>query len=447
MSIDGKKTGYMKLERTFEPERVTTTETVVIDINRGSSNIAVETIDQSIETLDGRPLAFTARQSISNSQTEIRARITNGQIDATISTAGEQQSKQFAWPSGALLVNGLREHMLSRGLQAGMQTTLKSFLPGSLAAAETVILVHGKEIVDLFGLESELWKVEQTITLDEENESRAIAWVTDEYNIKKMRFSIMGMTLETTACPKACALSESEPTTFFVQSFAASPRPLSDAEQAGVLSYQLEAINSESAIRLPESDEQRVNQNRSGIELVIGSGSNSQFPKPVAADYLGPTRWLQSDAEAVIRLAHKARGSARKSLPTMLSLERFVGEYVVDKNLSVGYASALEVVKDRSGDCTEHAILLAALGRALGIPTRIATGIAYVDSWLGAEQTFVPHAWTQALIGEDWVSFDAALGRYDAGHIALSHGDGDPLGFFSAVNTLGNLRITSVTAQ
>ena len=128
----------------------------------------------------------------------------------------------------------------------------------------------------------------------------------------------------------------------------------------------------------------------------------------------------------------------------MEKLEDFVSSYVSDKNLSVGYASALEVSQTRSGDCTEHALLLAGLGRALGIPTRVATGMAYVENWLGTQNAFVPHAWTQAFVGGKWVSYDAALSGFDAGHIALSYGDGDPWKFYEAANTIGNFDIEHV---
>ncbi|HOV59022.1 MAG TPA: transglutaminase-like domain-containing protein, partial [Rhodanobacteraceae bacterium] len=111
-----------------------------------------------------------------------------------------------------------------------------------------------------------------------------------------------------------------------------------------------------------------------------------------------------------------------------------------------GYASALEVVKTREGDCTEHAVLLAALGRALGIPTRVVDGLAYTGRFGTAERVFVPHAWVQAWVDGHWRSYDAALNGFDAGHIALSVGDGDPWRFYAGLSTLGNLRLQQVEA-
>ena len=132
--------------------------------------------------------------------------------------------------------------------------------------------------------------------------------------------------------------------------------------------------------------------------------------------------WLQSDAPPIVKLAADAVGDAKTPREQMQRLETFVRGYITNKNLSVGYASALEVAKNPEGDCTEHAVLLAALGRARGIATRVVDGLAYVDSYAGNRYVFVPHAWAQAYVDGHWQSFDAALPGFDAGHIALSVG-------------------------
>src|SRR4029079_11917685 len=141
--------------------------------------------------------------------------------------------------------------------------------------------------------------------------------------------------------------------------------------------------------------------------------------------------WLQSDAPEIVALAKKAVGDSTAPRARMQKLEEFVRAYIRTKDLSVGYASALEVARRPEGDCTEHAVLLAALGRASGIATRVVDGVVYVDSYAGHEHVFVPHAWAQAFVDGRWRSYDAALHGFDAGHVALSFGDGDPWRFFA----------------
>ena len=90
---------------------------------------------------------------------------------------------------------------------------------------------------------------------------------------------------------------------------------------------------------------------------------------------------------------------------------RFVSLYVSNKNFSVGFASASEVARKREGDCTEHGILLASLGRAMGIPSRVVSGLVYVDELKGVEKAMVYHMWTQFFLKGRWVNFDPALGK------------------------------------
>ncbi|MBU6282385.1 transglutaminase-like domain-containing protein, partial [bacterium] len=69
------------------------------------------------------------------------------------------------------------------------------------------------------------------------------------------------------------------------------------------------------------------------------------------------------------------------------------------------------------GDCNEHAVLLAALGRAAGIPSRVAAGAMYADG------AFLYHAWTEFWLGS-WVSADAVFRQMptDATHVKLVEG-------------------------
>ena len=111
-----------------------------------------------------------------------------------------------------------------------------------------------------------------------------------------------------------------------------------------------------------------------------------------------------------------------------------------------GHFSALETLERRSGDCTESAVLLAALGRAAGIPTRVANGLAYSRArYHGVSNVFMPHSWTLAWVEGRWRSFDLALDTFDSSHIALTIGDGDARSVSAASQLAGLLRWESMT--
>jgi transglutaminase-like putative cysteine protease len=172
-------------------------------------------------------------------------------------------------------------------------------------------------------------------------------------------------------------------------------------------------------------------------------------PQVLAA--LKPNAFLQSEDKTIVQLARQAIGDANDAAEAVRRIEAFVAGHVRNKDLSVGYASAAEVASTRQGDCTEHALLAAALCRAVGIPAKVVTGLAYVQEFGGVKNCFGGHAWTAAYVGGQWIGLDAAFkgtgrGGYDAGHIALAVGDGEPGDFFGLATTLGRFTIEKVTA-
>ena len=82
--------------------------------------------------------------------------------------------------------------------------------------------------------------------------------------------------------------------------------------------------------------------------------------------------------------------------------------------------NALETLANRVGDCNEHAVLLAALARAAGIPAQIEAGLVYLKG------RFFYHAWNTLYVG-NWVTADAVTGDMpaDVTHIRLVFGEAD----------------------
>ncbi|MEN6401121.1 MAG: transglutaminase-like domain-containing protein, partial [Armatimonadia bacterium] len=108
--------------------------------------------------------------------------------------------------------------------------------------------------------------------------------------------------------------------------------------------------------------------------------------------------------------------------------------------------SALEIVKMNSGDCTEHAILLAALAQAVGLPARVAAGLVYDGG------AYHYHAWNELYVGR-WVEMDATWGQetVDAGHLQLAHAALDSAAMarlsLASAKTMGNLNIEVIDYQ
>src|SRR5690348_4700524 len=85
--------------------------------------------------------------------------------------------------------------------------------------------------------------------------------------------------------------------------------------------------------------------------------------QPISATTSGASLCSQSlerKSAEVVALAKQGAGDATAADEQMQRLEDFVRGYIRNKDLNVGYTTALEVARKPEGDCTEHAVLLAA---------------------------------------------------------------------------------------
>jgi len=87
----------------------------------------------------------------------------------------------------------------------------------------------------------------------------------------------------------------------------------------------------------------------------------------------------------------------------------------IEKRPAPFIPDALYTLHTRQGDCNEHAVLLAALGRAAGIPSRIETGLYYMNG------KFMYHAWNAFHAGE-WITADSVFNQIpaDVTHVKIS---------------------------
>jgi hypothetical protein len=129
----------------------------------------------------------------------------------------------------------------------------------------------------------------------------------------------------------------------------------------------------------------------------------------------------------------------------MQRLTEFVRGHMTAREIDMlGYGSAVEAYASRRGDCTEYAVLLAAMGRAADVPTRIVSGLVYSRQFEGQRHVFVPHAWVQAWTGSGWESFDAALGHFDSTHLAFAASyDGNPAQLFAGISLAHEWKLRS----
>lgn len=393
-------------------------------LSRFGQTLTIQEKSHFEETADGQLLRFASvMDNPPNSKVQV-----NGQVDAdaiTISTtSGDTETTRQIPGLGTVLSPMWPERFLaSEQLAPGENKTFEVFDP-DLGALTQVELRHvdSRDATD-DEPPGTVHEVAIVQTYPGSPPIRTVAYCDQQWFPFRISLPFLGFEMR-----RATADEALQPIGEMEFDLAADTMiPVRDGQrlvQADVATYRIRVNGADPKELFAETDHQSVRSvGQNTIELTVqklGSRSNpdAESQTPVLADeYLSASRFLNFETPAVQQLLNR-EGDAKPPRDVAHKLEAFVRTYVSDKNFSTAMATAAEVAESKSGDCTEHAVLLAALLRAQGIPSRVVIGFVYSP----AHQAFVGHMWTEAYLSETWTGLDAALGSegMTCGHIAIS---------------------------
>ncbi len=151
-----------------------------------------------------------------------------------------------------------------------------------------------------------------------------------------------------------------------------------------------------------------------GADYTLGGripGFRQRFAAELDAEPL-----LQVNDREIVALAVRIAGNERDPAVVAQRINQWVFDSL-EKKITISIPSAVQVLRTRSGDCNEHTQLFVALARAVGIPARVNTGLAYVNG------KFYYHAWPEVRL-RDWVAVDPTFGQFpaDAAHLRFIRG-------------------------
>lgn len=443
--LQGQQIGQVEQSRRVVGDTVINTERFDADLSRAGTSLTIRSEESSRETLTGVPLGFSTLTEMGGMAQRAEGVIgKDGGINVSFTQGDSVREQSLTYPKGALMTEGARLLEENHKLKPGESIKFRAFMPSQLEAVEVAVKLIAEETIEIDGREYRAQHMEQTLLLPT-GPMTLQSWTDSDGAPLRSELPMFGMKLEMIRSDRESAGHRDPLTDLFAATVVDAPRPLSLDERNGDLSYILELGDAKVARGIPRGEQNLVQSGTQWqLQIDMPPLAAAKSKTLLEAKALQASAWVQSDAPEIIAFAKKSVRESVDPRTRMLRLQDAVAERINKKNLRIGYASALEAWRMREGDCTEHALLLAAGGRALGIPTRVAVGLAYVDQFAGRKQAFVPHAWAQAWIDGRWASFDAALGGFDSGHIALAVGSGDPATFYGSINLLGNLKIKEI---
>ena len=137
--------------------------------------------------------------------------------------------------------------------------------------------------------------------------------------------------------------------------------------------------------------------------------------------YLRPTYYIDSDSSEVIDFVHSAVDNINDTTDKMIHLYYVIRDFIIYDFYSIqmdhNALKASSVLKVKRGFCVPKAILLAAVARAIGVPSRL--GFADVRNHFSSDKIlkimetdiFVFHGYVELFLHNNWVKATPAFNQ------------------------------------
>lgn len=431
MMLGGERAGWMRETVTETDELITSAAQMEMAVKRGPIEISITIDTEFVETRAHEPVSMKSRQQMGFMPIEAAYRFTDDGVEVTTTQGGRTTTSTQPTPDGTWVTPAQAAEIMAAALEAADPSVSVTMLDPAIGLAPVTTTRSAIEScpVEVLGKTVPGFRAVSTTSIAPGTES--IEYLDASGELLRSVTSLGGLQIEIIAAERELAIAKIEPPEMMRATFISPDRPIASPREASRGVYRLTAREG-TLDDLPETASQtveRIDDRTLRVTVTTGSLSSTGGP-PTDADLASSTMIACAD-EAVVALV--SQSGANKNAPASVRAEahrRFVHGFIDEKSLGVGFASASEVARTRVGDCSEHATLLAAVLRADGIPSRVVSGLVYARDFIGSQDIFGYHMWTQAYLdtpdGPRWVDLDATLPDgipYDATHIALDVSD------------------------
>jgi transglutaminase-like putative cysteine protease len=388
---------------------------------------------------------------------QVSGRVSGTHVSLTIKTAGGTQTEERDFADVPVLSVNLPRRLASNGFKPGSREQFIVFDPATLTNEPATIDVGRRELVSLqtalpvrigrrqvSGLTTTsipAFRVDMTMA-----GMRTSSWITDTGDVVREESQAGFMSVrETPEVARRMAVSRSVRADLIeaaaVVPANATTRRIDNPRDVRRLRITLDGID------LANPDLQGAGQSVAGHVIEV-SDARSLRPEPLERDlqpYLRPEPFIESDDPAIHA---EAEAAVLKVSDPRTSAERLTRRVnaMLDKKPTVSLPSAREVLRTKVGDCNEHTALYVAMARSIGIPARIAVGLAYTAG------AFYYHAWPEVYLreGQDrglWLPVDPTFNQFpaDATHVRLARGGLDKQA--AIVPLIGHLKMNIIDLE
>ncbi len=456
--IDGKKIGYahMAIENVMEDGRplVKTRYDFHMTVRRFGDPSQPAMHFESLETPEGKTLRIESTLSVAVTPVTTIATVSDGRMQVDVTSKGKTQTRSLPWSDDIQGPFAVEQQLLAKPLTPGETREIRHFHPlfGDVA---TVRLAAGNyQKTELLDGNATLLRIDVTTVAPGVREIKETLWTDHQGRLLKMVSGIQEM--YRTTKDVALAVSKDPPPDIGFLTTVPIQRELPRAHQSKRIRYRVRLREGNPADAFATGPSQQVKRTgaksaeiivtaiRPGAASAIGPAA-SGASQPTEDD-LKPGSFIQSDDPRIVSMAASVAPKEQDRWRLAKALEGYVHRAIEKKDFKVVFATAAEVAASLQGDCSEHAVLLAALARARGIPARVAIGLVYSP----AARVFAFHMWNEVYVGGGWYALDATLGQggIGAAHLKLADSStASPASLGPVAQVIGQLQIEVLEVQ
>ncbi len=423
---------------------------------RGDDVAVTKLMYGTIETVDGQVLKLDTRTQ-AGSQQDIRAHgnAVDGEMKLIIDGGGQEQSKTIPWGPDVRGPYAPEQSMARQPLKENEVRALKVYIPELNKVCDMQLRARTVQPVLLGdGSKRALLRVDQVTYVDGKPrpEYDARIYVDAGGQVLKSEQDVMGgIVIYRTTQEKAKAPGGPIQFNLIFDAVVKVPRRIPDPDQTRHVKYRITLEGVDPAEAIPSDFRQTLISDASRTAPTLEVKSTGPLDGAALSDevddqYRRPNALITSEDSRVRSLAQRATKGVVSPWDKAMRINHWVHLNITTKNFKVAFAAANDVAKNLTGDCTEHAVLAAAMQRAAGIPSRVVVGLVYVDKLEG----FGFHMWNEVFVNHRWVALDPAFDQttVDAVHIKLSDTSLDGVAPFEAflplVRVMGRLGIDPI---
>jgi hypothetical protein len=445
--LEGAKAGFVHtlVQQYGEGDAAVLRTVLTMDLRIRRYNAVVPLHMQTVtdETPAGRVVGVGLTQFLDKGRLVVVGRVENGEL--VVQSNGE--TRRLPWDPEVIGSQKQDNLLREKKAKPGDKFTFRSFEPGLMLPATVRVAVKEPEEVDVLrakkaeGGEEKVERVKQRLLRAETAPDkvevggqsvplpRLVTWLDRDYEALRGEMELPGLGRVTLYRTTPAVAREGGAAPALMPDLGLTTliplnRPLADPLGARSVTYRvtLKGDDDPASAFVRDDRQQAADARGDTFELTV-RGSSPPAADDAEADakpeYLKSNYFLDSDDEQVRDLAARAAGREADPWRKALLIEKWVHENMRGSN-SIGFATAGQVARGLSGDCRQHAMLAAAMCRAVGVPARTAVGLVYADD-PGRGPVLAFHMWTEVFVKGRWHGLDATLGRgrVGAGHLKI----------------------------